>query len=147
MRWLAVVLAWAIVSAPETHADAGGRQQPDAGAPGLESAYWRLTHLGGDEPTFQNSNREPHLVFYPGGSVTGADGCNTLRGGYTAEGDTLSFGALMGTLMACPGLPNRLDSRFREALGHTRQWRASATELTLLGDKDAVLARFQAVPR
>lgn len=49
--------------------------------------------------------------------------------------------------MACPNLPDTLDSRFKEALGNAGKWKATATELTLLGDKDAVVARFEAVPR
>jgi heat shock protein HslJ len=121
--------------------------QRAADAPGLDSAYWRLTHLGEGEAAFAKNTREPHLVFGAGGTVTGADGCNTLRGSYTAKDDTLSFGPLMGTLMACPQLPDKLDNRFREALGNTKKWKATATELTLLDDKDAVVARFEAVPR
>lgn len=160
MKLLALVLTWGIVSAPGL--DAVGRNQqpppatppttpaaaqPGTVAPGLESAYWRLTHLGDEKATFQKNVREPHLVFNAGGTVTGADGCNTLRGSYRVKGEALSFGPLMGTLMACPGLPDKLDSRFKDALGNTTKWKASATELTLLGDKDTVLARFEAVSR
>jgi len=161
MKLLAILLVGGVVSAAAPQA--GGAQQPPpatpdrpaapaaaqpgSSVPGLESAYWRLTHLGDEEATFQKTIREPHLVFNTGGTVTGADGCNTLRGSYTAKDNTLSFGPLMGTLMACPNLPDKLDSRFKEALGNTRKWKASATELTLLGDEDTVLARFEAVPR
>ncbi|MGE3889504.1 MAG: META domain-containing protein [Vicinamibacterales bacterium] len=53
----------------------------------------------------------------------------------------------MGTLMSCPNLPDKLDTRFREALGNAKKWKTTATELTLLDDKDTVLARFEAVPR
>jgi heat shock protein HslJ len=160
MKLLALVLAWGIVSAPVAGAGECGQQpppakppaapaaaQPGPAAPGLESAYWRLTHLGEDEATFQKNIRQPHLVFNAGGTLTGADGCNTMRGSYTVKDDTLSFGPLMGTLMACPSLPDKLDSRFKEALGNTKKWKATATELTLLDDKDAVVARFEAVPR
>lgn len=161
MKLLAILLVGELVSSPGPRA--GGAQQPPPVTPaapaapaaaqpgtaeaGLESAYWRLTHLGEEEATFQKNLREPHLVFNAGGTVTGADGCNTLRGSYKGKDGTLTFGPLMGTLMACPNLPDKLDNRFREALGNTKKWKATATELTLLNDNDAVVARFEAVPR
>ncbi|MGE3889913.1 MAG: META domain-containing protein [Vicinamibacterales bacterium] len=160
MKLLALVLAGGIVPAPGVQAWVDVQQppsaqppavpaatQPGTGAPGLESAYWRLTHLGEDEVTFQKNIREPHLVFNAGGTVTGADGCNSLRGSYTVKDNTFSLGPLMGTLMSCPNLPDKLDTRFREALGNAKKWKTTATELTLLDDKDTVLARFEAVPR
>lgn len=112
----------------------------------LHGTYWRLTHLGETRVSFTPGAREPHLVFQPSGSVTGADGCNTIRGGYRLDGDSLTFAPFMGTLMACPGL-EKLDRRFLEALGATRTWRVSNTTLTFLDEAQAAVARFDAVPR
>jgi heat shock protein HslJ len=109
----------------------------------LEGPYWRLKTLGDTQPAFAANAREPHLIFYAGGSVAGADGCNTLRGTYRADGDALSIGPVMGTLMACPGL-DRLDRRFLDALGATKKWKAAANELTLLDAKDQPVATFEA---
>lgn len=109
----------------------------------LEGPYWRLKTLGEATPTFTANAREPHLIFYPGGSVAGADGCNTLKGSYRADGEALTIGPLMGTLMACPGL-DRLDRRFLDALGATKKWKASTNGLTLLDGEDHTLATFEA---
>ena len=117
--------------------------QPSADKPMLEGPYWRLKTLGETTPTFTANAREPHLIFYPGGSVAGADGCNTLKGTYRSDDEALTIGPLMGTLMACPGL-DRLDRHFLDALGATKKWKASANELTLLDAKDQRLATFDA---
>jgi heat shock protein HslJ len=86
--------------------------------------------------------REPHLVFHAGGSVTGSDGCNSIRTGYTVNGDAMKFSALMGTLINCT-LPENLDRKFREVLVITTSWKIVDGELRLLGDAGTVLARFE----
>jgi heat shock protein HslJ len=148
MRILILVLATALsAAAPAAPSQQGGATTPAAsqpeGAATLENTYWRLKKLGDVEPAFARNAREPHLTFFAGGTVSGADGCNTLRGTYRLDGDALSIGPVMGTLMACPGL-DRLDRRFLDALGLTKKWKASATELTLVDGKDQPLATFEA---
>ena len=43
----------------------------------------------------------PNLTFTEDGNVTGTDGCNRLTGSWTADGDTVEFGEIASTLMAC----------------------------------------------
>ena len=149
MRILLLVLATIVSLTPsglraqQGSATAPTAAQPSADKPMLEGPYWRLKTLGDTKPTFAANAREPHLIFYAGGSVAGADGCNTLRGTYRADADALSIGPVMGTLMACPGL-DRLDRRFLDALGATKKWKAAANELTLLDAKDQPVATFEA---
>jgi putative lipoprotein len=149
MRLLVLALTTVVSLAPlwaasqQGGATAPAAAQPSADQPMLEGPYWRLKTLGETTPTFTANTREPHLIFYPGGSVAGADGCNTLNGTYRADAEALTIGPLMGTLRACPGL-DRLDRRFLDALGATKKWKASANELTLLDAKDQRLATFDA---
>ena len=149
MRILLVVLTTVVLLTPlgatpqQGSATAPTAAQPSTDKPMLEGPYWRLKTLGDSKPTFAANAREPHLIFYAGGSVAGADGCNTLRGTFRADGEALTIGPVMGTLMACPGL-DRLDRRFLDALGATKKWKASANDLTLLDAKDQPLATFEA---
>jgi copper homeostasis protein (lipoprotein) len=113
-----------------------------AAVPLLET-HWTLTALGDLKPTRRPEGREPHLVFHAAGSVTGHDGCNALRGGYTSTGDSLTFTNSLGTLMTCPD-QDKLDRRFRDALGLTRTWKIAGQALTLFDAKGAALARFEA---
>lgn len=41
------------------------------------------------------------LTFNEDGTVTGTSGCNGLGGDYTVEGDQITFGEFVSTLMAC----------------------------------------------
>jgi heat shock protein HslJ len=150
MRTILLALATVVSLAPpgvvahqQGSATAPATAQRSADQPMLEGPYWRLKTLGETTPTFTANAREPHLIFYPGGSVAGADGCNTLKGSYRADGEALTIGPLMGTLMACPGL-DRLDRRFLDALGATKKWKASTNGLTLLDGKDQTVATFEA---
>ena len=111
----------------------------------LLGTHWKLTALGDLEPANRPEGREPHLVFHAQGSVTGHDSCNSMRGGYTSNGESLTFTNFMGTLMACPD-QDKLDRRFRDALGLTRKWKIEKNALTLLDDKGTALARFEAQP-
>jgi len=153
MKLLALVLAWDRVGARAGAGNAASspRQQsppPRRGAAGhgrpARVGLLRLTHLGEDEATFQKNIREPHLCSTRA-ERHAADAANTMRGSYTVKTHAV-VRSLMGTLWPAEP-PDKLDSRFKEALGNTKKWKATATELTLLDDKDAVVARFEAVPR
>lgn len=53
---------------------------------------------------------QPHLVISADGRFTGSDGCNTLAGSWTLEGETLQFGQAVSTLKACPGVTATLGT-------------------------------------
>ena len=108
----------------------------------LVGPYWTLVAVDSSTPHNSPGERLPHLQFYAGGNVTGWDGCNSVRSTYTASGDRLKFGVLIGTLMTC-SVPDKLDRRLREALVITRRLRIADGELTLLDDAGTVLARFE----
>ncbi|HQZ37483.1 MAG TPA: META domain-containing protein [Vicinamibacterales bacterium] len=143
---LVLALVWPQPAPSPQQAQPAPASPQEAGGGSLEHTYWQLTRLGETAVVVKGLPREPHLTFYPGGSVIGADGCNALSGHYESAGGTLSIQApLMGTLMTCT-LPDELDRRFRELLGEVRQWRATAMSLELLDEQRAILARFDAVP-
>lgn len=47
---------------------------------------------------------KPQLVLEEGGALSGTDGCNRLTGGWEQQGDTISFGEVASTAMACQGV-------------------------------------------
>jgi len=53
---------------------------------------------------------QPSLVLGEDGSLGGNDGCNTLFGDYTVEGDTVTFGVIGSTMMFCEGVDTWLTS-------------------------------------
>ena len=52
---------------------------------------------------------EPSLVLADDGTLTGTDGCNRLRGGWSADGDAITFDRVASTRMACPDVDTWLS--------------------------------------
>jgi copper homeostasis protein (lipoprotein) len=116
---------------------------PFANAP-LRDTYWRLTYAGGQAVVPAEDQSEPHIVLRTEeGRVAGSDGCNRLVGGYTVQGDGISFGQMASTMMACPGGTD-VAKRLSEALGAASGWRILGRRLELSDAAGRLLARFEA---
>jgi heat shock protein HslJ len=63
---------------------------------------------------------EPSLTIAEDGAFNGTDGCNSLSGRGTFEGDTFALGTFASTMMACPGVDT---------------WMSKASTATADGDK------------
>jgi heat shock protein HslJ len=57
------------------------------------------------------------LTFNADGTVTVQPGCNSGRGDYTVEGDTISFGPIALTRMACAGAAGQVETDVLLILG------------------------------
>ncbi|MEY9852360.1 heat shock protein HslJ [Leifsonia sp. EB41] len=47
---------------------------------------------------------QPNLTIENDGAFSGSDGCNRLTGKGSVDGDTITFGPIASTLMACQGV-------------------------------------------
>jgi putative lipoprotein len=84
------------------------------------------------------------LKIESNGSVSAHSGCNGMGGQATIQGQRISFGPLVGTMMACPEPHMQVENQFRAALEATRSWRMERGALVLLSGRGArlvVLAR------
>jgi heat shock protein HslJ len=79
----------------------------------LEGPEWRVTSIAG-EPVPDDVSVT--LEFLEQGRVAGSSGCNRMMGSYTLTGEGLSFGALAGTMMACPEPQMQIEKRFLDHL-------------------------------
>lgn len=97
--------------------------------------------LDGKTATAGADHRHPTLRFEPDSArVGGFAGCNQFGGPYTVSGDSLRFGSLVATMMACSeGM--QVESRYLAALAATRRYELSSTQLELFGPSGPV-ARF-----
>lgn len=78
---------------------------------------------------------------------TGSGGCNRIAGPYTRDSDRLSFGAILGTRMACADARlNRQEVDFLSALQATSRNEIRGDTLVLSRDGEA-LARLVSAPR
>jgi heat shock protein HslJ len=73
-----------------------------SGMNSLAGTSWALVSYGDlSSPTAAASGVETSLVFGTDGQVSGSMGCNGFGGDYSVSGDTLTFGSLISTMMAC----------------------------------------------
>ncbi len=81
------------------------------------------------------------------GSVSGSGGCNRFHGGAKIEGDTILFGDLGSTMMACEGAAMNQEQKFHAALGAARTFRIDATQrkLFLTDQAGEVVVQFSAM--
>jgi heat shock protein HslJ len=104
---------------------------------------WVLSTLGERTNPMGNGDRAPTLrLESASGRASGFAGCNRFSGPYTLSGDSLSFGPLVSTRMAC-AQGNDVEVSYLAALGNVRTFTAADSSLTLHG-ADAPVAIFRA---
>lgn len=109
----------------------------------LENTYWKLAEVGGRPAQTQPGEREAHLLLLDG-RASGGSGCNKLMGSYTHSApDTLRFGPVASTRMACPPEIMAQETALVTAFERATRYRIAGETLDLL-DGDTVLARFEA---
>jgi copper homeostasis protein (lipoprotein) len=110
----------------------------------LENNYWKLTRLGDRPVTIFDGRREPHLVLHSEeGRFAGTGGCNQISGGYEIDSDSITFGLMASTMMACPEGED-VDHALMAALENATNFRLMAHHLDLLNDEGSTVARFEA---
>lgn len=109
----------------------------------LEDTYWALLELHGKTITVTSNSKAPYLQLNSNkGSAYGFGGCNRFFGSYQVKGDSLSFGAMGSTRMACPEGMDQEQELF-DALRTTTRYEIHGSKLLLFAGK-ALVARFEA---
>ena len=112
--------------------------------PSITGTRWVLRTLGGKPAGVGAGGRAADLTLQ--GSeprASGFAGCNQFSGGYTLDGDQLSFGPTAMTMRACTeGMD--LERDFSIALRDTKGYRVEEGKLSLLDQEGALLAELAA---
>ena len=106
----------------------------------LLDTTWNLSELF-NEKIQHSGSKIPHLRF-EAERVSGNDGCNNFFGSYTMDEDSLKFGLLASTRMACPDMEG-FDVIFNKMLSMTTRFRITGNRLDLFED-EKLLASFLA---
>ncbi len=69
---------------------------------GLQGTTWELVKMGDALPVAGTTV----TIMFEDGSASGSAGCNSYSGRYSLDGESLAFGEIASTLMACmePGV-------------------------------------------
>jgi copper homeostasis protein (lipoprotein) len=111
----------------------------------LEDTKWNLVQIGNQSMSDENPNVEPNLTFHSKDrSVSGSGGCNQFHGGYAVDGETLAFGQIASTLMACAeGMD--VEQNFLGSLEAVATWRLDQGVLEFFDPDGRLLMRFESV--
>lgn len=104
----------------------------------FENTKWFLTDIGTKKIAPQEPF--PYLQFDKEKmSVAGSGGCNRLFGSYKIENQSLSFGAIGMTKMACAGEKNQIERDFSQALGKVNRFELSGDTLSFFAGETLLL--------
>ena len=78
------------------------------------------------------------------GRLAGSGGCNRIMGGYTLDGEKISFGKMEMTRMACPEEMQQ-EREFVDTLQRVRSWKITGQHLELFDEAGTQVARFEEV--
>ncbi len=79
--------------------------------PSLAGTTWTLASYGPTEAqTPAAAGVDTRLAFSKDGTVSGTMGCNSFSGSYEQKGDSITFGPIISTEMACLDLPMTQES-------------------------------------
>ena len=100
---------------------------------------WRLTAYGpAASPSPAVADTQAGLTFEEDGTLTGNGGCNGLGGEYTVEGNQITFGQIISTLMACDSPIMDQESAVVQVLTGTADFSIGGDTVTLTNN-DMVL--------
>lgn len=106
----------------------------------LDGTSWTLVE--GMEITIPD-DIEMTLQF-EGGRASGSGGCNRFMGGYEEDGQSVSFGQLASTRMACPEEIMSAETAYLAALESVSSGSATEAELVLSDSSEQELLRYEA---
>ncbi|MEP6574467.1 MAG: META domain-containing protein [Gemmatimonadota bacterium] len=109
-------------------------------APPLVATEWKLRGLAGKPAGMGAGNKPATLLLESDSSVSGFAGCNRFRGIYSLNGDSVKFGPLMSTKMACPQ-GTGLETAYLAALATVRSYTIAGDTLSL-GTPQGPVASF-----
>jgi len=110
----------------------------------LEDTTWSLVELNGKAIEQPKEGQGAHFVLMSKDKrVAGSGGCNRVFGGYTLDGDKLTFSKMASTMMMCEDTME-LEQRFLKMLDTVAHWSIAGDMLVLKNIKNEVVAKLGA---
>jgi len=139
----AILLALLVAGCPSAE-----KKPTKAGTPAaaftLLGTAWMLADLAG---TAVIGNSKASLAFPEAGRVAGNGSCNRFTGSVTISGDTLKFGALANTRMACmDGGVSAQEDAYLKALQGANRWEYRDPDLLIYSSGYDKPLRFSRAP-
>jgi len=106
------------------------------GGTSLNGTSWELSEIRGKAPLAGS-----HItIAFEDGQVKGSGGCNSYGGEYRVRGDTIKFGMMMSTLMACADTAMmEQETAFMQMLGQAQRVELVDDQLQIIGSEGEAL--------
>jgi len=125
--------------------------QPDPSAmpnDSLAGSKWQLTSINGTPIPVPTTSKTVTLEFDSEGQVNGSGGCNSFGGSYQVQGDSLSFGPIISTKMACVDeTAMQQESQYFQILQGATKYSVAPEQLTIVGQgSDTLVFTTASIP-
>ena len=147
LLFLALLLAACSMSTVSTQSASAPSPAPRESAPHpLQTTSWLLHEVDGEPVDLEQLGKAPYLIFRPvTDRVEGYGGCNGFFTSYSGDAQTLEFGDIASSRMACRE-GETIEREFFKALQKTNRYEIVGNFL-LLYDEETLLARLKPRPR
>ena len=133
-RTLTATIVVALIAAGCATSDGETAQDVD-----LVGTTWLATEIEGAGVV---DGAKSTLGFVDPGRVAGQGGCNRYFGGVAIDGQSMEFGKMGSTMMACPPPLMEQEQRYLAALGAAKRFELKDGTLLLFGEGPDPLVRF-----
>lgn len=118
---------------------ASGSNTPANTTPSLVGT-WKLTAYGpADSPTPAVADVDATIKFDADGKLGGSGGCNSLGGDYTVEGDQITFGPIISTMMACADPIMAQEGTVTQVMNESASYKIEGNTLTISKDGNVLV--------
>ena len=118
---------------------------PGTSGPTLEGTGWALQQLAVDTTLTDVPSDVAATLFLQDGQASGDAGCNTFSGDYTIDGDALTFGPMMSTMMICEGEKASTEAAYLAGFPLVASYSVDVDALSLLDGAGDPVMTFAAV--
>ena len=107
----------------------------------LEGPTWTVESISIDGSATAPASGTAMTAVFEDGTVSGTGGCNTYSGSYSVDGDAITFGPLVSTLIACEDPIGAQEQAYFAALARADGFDVDGGTLTL-SEGDTALVSF-----
>lgn len=137
-------LAFLATGCPSTHSPTKNPSTPNSAPASLTGTEWVLQDLAG---TPASPNVKATLAFPEAGRAAGNASCNRFTGSAEISGDTLKFGMLASTRMACADeAVNSQETQYLKALAAAKRFELKDSTLLMYAEGYDQPLRFTRAP-
>ena len=111
----------------------------------VEGAKWMLQSYAVDGELQSMIPASEVDATFADGTVSGTGGCNQYSGSYELDGEALSIGPLVSTMMACDQAIMDQEVAFMSALGAAASYEVSGDTLTVKDEAGTISVVFDRV--